>query len=175
MNDLAESVSGKPPVSKTETAGSIPASAAISLQLVPITWRAANAFVKALHRHSAPTQGCTFCVSVRDDTGALRGVGIAGRPVARQLQDGFTFEVTRLCTDGAPNACSMLYGALTRAAKALGYRRGVTYVLATEPGTSLRASGWRRAAQVRAEAWGRPGRARSSAHQVAPRVRWEWP
>lgn len=145
------------------------------LELTPITWRAANDFVRSHHRHSAPTQGCKFCVALVDEVGVVRGVGIAGRPVAKALQDGRTFEVTRCCTDGAPNACSMVYGALTRAAKALGYRRGVTYILAAETGTSLRAAGWRRVAAVPARSWDRPGRGRSDKHEVGPRERWEWP
>ena len=37
--------------------------------------------------------------------------------------DGTTIEVTRVCTDGTANACSLLYGAMWRAAKALGYLR----------------------------------------------------
>ena len=53
-----------------------------------------------------------------------------------------TLEILRVCTDGSRNACSFLYGALSRAAFALGYRRCVTYTLATEPGTSPRAAGW---------------------------------
>ena len=44
--------------------------------------------------------------------------------------------------DGTKNACSMLYGAAWRAAKALGYRRLITYTLPAEGGASLKASGW---------------------------------
>lgn len=147
----------------------------MKLTLRPIIWRAANAFVRDFHRHSGETQGSKFCVAVVDEGGVLRGVGIAGRPVAKAYQDGYTFEVTRNCTDGAPNACSMIYGALTRAAKAVGYRRGITYTLASEPGTSLRAAGWRRVALVPAQSWDRPSRPRSDKHTIEDRARWEWP
>jgi hypothetical protein len=51
-------------------------------------------------------------------------------------------EVVRLVTDGTPNACSMLYAAAARAGKALGFERIQTYILDTETGTSLVASGW---------------------------------
>ena len=51
-------------------------------------------------------------------------------------------EVTRLATDGSPNACSFLYGAAARAAVALGYDKIQTYILDSEPGTSLLAAGW---------------------------------
>ena len=50
--------------------------------------------------------------------------------------------VTRLCTDGTKNACSMLYAASARVAEAAGYKRIQTYILETETGGSLKASGW---------------------------------
>lgn len=60
---------------------------------------------------------------------------MAGRPTE-------VLEVTRLCTDGTPNACSMLYAACARAAQAMGFYKIQTYILDTEPGTSLKAAGW---------------------------------
>ena len=53
-----------------------------------------------------------------------------------------TLEVNRLCTDGTPNACSILYAAAYRAARAMGYNRVVTYILDTENGASLKAAGY---------------------------------
>jgi hypothetical protein len=73
-------------------------------------------------------------------------VAIVGRPVARHLDDGWTREVTRLCTDSTPNACSKLYGAAWQAAKSLGYIRLITYTLPDEGGASWRrrlAADWR--------------------------------
>jgi hypothetical protein len=99
-----------------------------------------------------------FSLGVVDEL-ALRGVAIVGRPVARLLDDGLSVEVTRLCTDGTPNAASALYGGVRRTARAMGFRRILTYVLATEPGTSLRAAGVAAsfpAASVRGAAWARP-------------------
>lgn len=49
-------------------------------------------------------------------------------------------EVNRLCTDGTRNACSMLYGACIRVARAMGYKRVITYTLQSEDGASLKAS-----------------------------------
>ncbi len=114
--------------------------APVSLSIHPINLAEANAFVAVHHRHHKPVPGAKFAIGVAD--GAVRGVAIVGRPVARRLQDGYTLEVTRVATDGAHNACSMLYGACWRAAKALGYRRLITYTLESEGGASLRASGW---------------------------------
>lgn len=146
----------------------------VKLALKPTTLRAANDFVAAHHRHHRPVRGCVSVVSVVDGRGKVRGVAILGRPLARALQDGATCEVLRVCTDGAENACSMLYGALARAAKALGYRRILTYTLTSEPGASLRASGFTLAATTRPrKGWGnRPEHGARDEPQAA-KCRWE--
>lgn len=113
------------------------------LELRPITQALAFDFIKVHHRHHGVPVGGLWWQSVQDDDGRLVGVAISGRPVARGLDDGLTVEVTRLCTDGAPNACSMLYAAARRAAEAKGFRRGLTYILASED--------WRRKLQNAAE------------------------
>jgi hypothetical protein len=101
-------------------------------------------------------------------------VAIIGRPVARGLQDGTTCEVVRVATDGTRNACSFLYGASKRAAQSLGYRRCITYTLATESGASLRAVGATPDATVKGRSWDTPSRRRSdkSSVQTADKVRW---
>lgn len=144
------------------------------IRTAPIGLRAANAWVEKNHRHHGPVRGHKFSVAVVDELGAIRGVGIAGRPVARHLDDGEHLEVLRVATDGTPNACSALYGALRRAALALGYRpeNVLTYTLATESGASLRASGWHVVGQTKAGGWDRPGRARTDHHPTGPKVRW---
>lgn len=87
-----------------------------------------------------------------EENGELVGVAIASRPTQYKLDDGRTMEITRVCSDGTPNACSKLYAALCRAASAIGYERAITYTLAEEPGTSLRAAGFTIAANVPAMA-----------------------
>ena len=62
--------------------------------------------------------------------------------MSRYLDDGTTLEVTRLCTDGTRNACSFLYSRAARIAKEMGYKKIITYILETENGSSLKASGW---------------------------------
>ena len=113
------------------------------LAVTPVHFAEANAFVEAHHRHHKPMLSARFSVAVSDESGKVRGVLIAGRPVSRMLQDGWTLEVNRCCTDGAHNACSMLYATAWKAAKALGYRRLITYTLPEEGGASLRAAGWK--------------------------------
>ena len=114
----------------------------VMLEITPITFEEANAFVGKFHRHHKPMQGCKFCVAVSDNEQVV-GVAIVGRPVARMLDNGWTLEVNRCCTDGTKNACSMLYSAAWKAAKALGYRRLITYTLPEEGGASLKASNWK--------------------------------
>ena len=114
----------------------------MGLELRPISFRPATEFVKQHHRHHGATAGCKWCLAAYEGD-KLVGVAICCRPVARKLDDGTVCEVARLCTDGTKNACSMLYANAWRAAKALGYKRIITYTLASEPGTSLRAVGWK--------------------------------
>jgi hypothetical protein len=147
----------------------------VGLRLVPVSLAQANEHVAHWHRHSNPVVGHLFSVGVSDNEGVLRAVGICGRPVARHYDDGDTVEVTRVASDGTANCTSMLYGALQRAAFALGYRRVITYTLATESGSSLRASGWRVIAQrPPRKGWSVPSRPRDNGRHVsAPRQLWE--
>lgn len=117
------------------------------MTVVPITLRAAAAFVNEHHRHNKPPRGHKFSIGLEHDN-RLVGVACAGRPIARYFDDGFTLEVNRTCTDGTPHANSMLYGAIWRAGKAMGYKRCITYTQADEPGTSLRAAGWRKVKEL---------------------------
>lgn len=123
------------------------------MKIVPIGLKAANEFVARYHRHHNPVRGCKFCVSVEDENGRCCGVAICGRPVSRYLDDGFTLEVNRLCTNGTRNACSMLYGACIRAAKALGYKKVITYTLKSENGSSLKAANFINDGEAGGEIW----------------------
>lgn len=111
--------------------------------IVPITLREANNFVANFHRHNKKVQGCKFVIGASDELLGLIGVAIIGRPVARQLQDGYTAEITRCCVrpDAPKNTCSFLYGASRRIWQAMGGKRLITYTLQSESGTSLRAVG----------------------------------
>lgn len=113
----------------------------IHITIIPITLRQASAFIDKHHRHNKPPRGMKFAIGAQVKR-KLVGVAVAGRPSARALDDGLTLEITRTCTDGTFNANSALYGACTRAAKAMGYRKMVTYTQADESGASLLAVGW---------------------------------
>ena len=141
---------------------------------VPITLAEANAFVDKHHRHHGRTVGHVFSVACASDAnGPIVGVAIVGRPVARGLQDGWTAEVTRLATDGTKNACSFLYAAAWRAARAMGYLKLVTYILDTERGASLTAAGWKLVAEVRGRSWSCASRPRVDKHPTQGKLRWE--
>ena len=100
------------------------------LTLIPLTLAQANEFVEKHHRHHRRVQGYKFSIGC-ESCGELVGVVIAGRPVSRHLDDGFTLEVTRLCTLGGRNVCSFLYAAAARAAKAMGYPGPAAWHFAT--------------------------------------------
>lgn len=135
----------------------------MSLHLAPVSFADACAFVALHHRHHAPPVGHVFSVGVAEGD-ELVGVAMVGRPVARHYDDGSTLEVNRTCVaDGVRNANSMLYGACSRAAFALGYRRLITYTQEGESGASLRAAGWRVIAKRPPRpGWGMPSRHREA-------------
>jgi hypothetical protein len=148
--------------------------AAIPLRIVPTTLRAANAFVLQHHRHHKPVRGMRFALAVVDAHEVLHGVAIAGRPVSRAIAHVEVLEVTRCCTDGVPNAPSMLYGAVARAAKAMGFLVVQTYTLESEPGISLRAAGFVAVGTVRGGDWNCPSRGgRRTDQPLCDKVRWE--
>lgn len=149
------------------------------LKVTPMTVKAACRHVGKNHRHNRAPQGGLFAAGV-EENGVLVGVAICGRPVARLLDDGITVEITRVCTNGTRNACSILYGALCRAAAAIGYAKAITYTLKSEPGFSPRAAGFLEVATVGVDVWNRPNRTRSQTDlfgdDIRPpgeKIRWE--
>jgi hypothetical protein len=144
----------------------------MSLTLCPMDWRTACAFIGENHSHHKPPQGWKFGIGV-NDAGRLCGVLTAGRPPARMSDDGLTLEVTRCCTDRTKHAASMLYGAVRKAAMALGYSRLITYTLEEECGTSLVAAGWVRIGPAGGGSWSRENRKRVDPNPTAPKVLWE--
>lgn len=156
----------------------------MSLRIVPISLDAANEYVDRVHRHNDPLPGHKFSIGVEDADGVLRGVAIVGNPSAPQLQKvRRLIEIRRVCTDGARNACSKLYGAARRACREMGYERVITYTLPSEGGASLRAAGFtldKQDAGGSAEDWhNRPGRTAGQGKQLPPEAdlvggKWRW-
>ena len=91
------------------------------------------------HRHNGKVLIHRFSLAVYDNN-RICGVAIVGNPSARKLDDGFTLEIHRCCTDGTRNACSILYGRCAQIAKLMGYKKIITYIISDENGASLRAS-----------------------------------
>lgn len=145
---------------------------ALKLVHVRIDLDEANAFVEQHHRHHKPVVGHLFSIGAALDD-KIVGVVIVGRPVSRMRDDGLTAEVTRLCTDGTKNSCSFLYGAAAKAAFALGFQRIGTYILASEPGTSLTATGWRLMGERGGGSWSVPSRPRIDKHPLQTKLLFE--
>lgn len=144
----------------------------MALEVVPITFAEAAQYVRDKHRHHGAPVSAKLCVAVADGE-TVHGVAIAGRPVARMLDDTWTLEVYRVATDGTKNACSMLYRAVWRAARALGYRKVITYTLESEGGGSLRGAGFRVVGEVTGGSWSRKSRPRVDKHPLQGKLRWE--
>lgn len=142
------------------------------LDLQPVTYSEACEYVKQYHRHHPAPQGHKFSIAVADMDKVV-GVVMVGRPVARHLDNGRTLEVTRCCTDGTKNAASKLYAAAWKATRAMGYRRLVTYTLVQEPGTSLRAAGWKSLYQTQGGSWSSESRPRIDRHPTGQKTLWE--
>ena len=141
--------------------------------VIPMTLKEARIFVDQHHRHHRSPIGGLFAIGLSANDEVV-GVAITGRPVNRNLDNGWTAEVLRVCLlEEVPNGCSQLYGASWRAARALGYRRLVIYTLQEEKGTSLLASGWKIVAKTRGGSWDTPSRPRVNTHPLQGKLRWE--
>lgn len=141
------------------------------LRAAPIELKAANEFVAKLHRHHKPVHRDKFRVAAMNGD-KICGVVQIGRPVSRNLDDGQTVEVVRLCTDGTRNSCSFLYARAASAAKALGYRRIITYILESEDGTSLKAAGWIYDGMTSGGSWNCPSRPRNQKAPICRKKRY---
>jgi hypothetical protein len=143
------------------------------LRIVPLELSEANSLVKQWHRHHKEAQGHRFSIGVIDTkTGNVVGAAIIGRPVARLVNWRTTVEVVRLVTDGTRNACSILYAASARISRELGYEKIQTYILDTELGTSLKASGWECEGKAGGGAWNVSRPDRRTDQPITPKQRW---
>lgn len=162
--------------------------------------RDAFAFIERHHRHHDAPRGFKFAIVAmtaaqlerfRADASStvvdyLFGVVTVGRPVARERQDGFTAEITRLCTDGVERkvtdrrgrehvlaVASFLEGRAVRCAFAMGYLRIGSYILRSERGTTVKAAGFRVVAEVKGRSWDTPSRRRVDRHPTEDKILYE--
>ena len=141
------------------------------LKAVPLELAESKEFVEKYHRHHGAVHRDKFRVGCSEG-GVLVGVANVGRPVARALCDGKTLEVVRLCTTGEKDVCSFLYARCARIAKEMGYSKIITYILETEDGTSLKAAGWHKEADIRGHTWNTPSRPRQTKAPTCDKQRW---
>lgn len=142
------------------------------ISICPIDFKTANEFVSTIHRHHGKVAGHKFSIAITDGEN-IRGVAMVGRPISRHKDDGWTLEVTRCCTDGVENGCSMLYRSCWRAAQALGYKKLITYTLFNESGSSLKGAGWKLLGINRGGSWNVKSRPRINASPTCPKSVWE--
>lgn len=142
------------------------------MKIVPVTQKEANEFVVKHHRHHKAVTGSVFQIAAQEENNIV-GVAIVGRVLSRHWDGGYTLEVNRLCTNGADNACSFLYAAAWRAAKQLGYKSLITYILINEPGVTLRAAGWKLIGEAGGGSWSVPSRPREDDHPTGTKLLYE--
>lgn len=147
------------------------------LAIRPITVRRVTALgvVANVHRRLPRVQGAMWATSVVDaDTMEVLGVALVGHPSRVQtLRTEEHLRVLRCAVrDGIPNACSMLYGACWRAARAMGCIRMDTHTHLDEPGTSLIAAGWVDGGVTDGGEHSRVQRPRPAAVDARPKRRW---
>jgi hypothetical protein len=146
----------------------------VALYLQPVTLTEVKRFLATHHRHNPRMVGWKFGLAVNDGETVV-GVAAVGRPLSRVIQarEAYTAEVIRVCTDGTPHAASKLYAACWRACRAMGYRRLITATLVSEPGTSLRAAGFKELYVIKGRSWDCPSRPRVDKHTIEDRMLWQ--
>ena len=142
------------------------------IQIVPIKQDEAKMFINTHHRHHKAPVGSIFQIAAAVND-KIVGVAMVGRPVSRVLDNGWTLEVNRLCTDGTKNVCSMLYAAAWRVTKNLGYKKLITYILENETGTSLIAAGWKEVGKCGGGSWNGKLRPRIDKHPLQKKIKFE--
>lgn len=142
------------------------------IEICPIFFKEACKFISEHHRHHKPPTGHIFSIAAHI-SGKIVGVATVGRPTSRKNQDGFTAEVTRLCTDGSRNVCSKLYSSCWQAAKALGYKKLITFILDSENGASLKASNFRMINFTTGGSWNSKSRPRIDINPTQGKIKFE--
>ncbi|MCP1161243.1 MULTISPECIES: XF1762 family protein [Bacillus] len=145
----------------------------LRLQTIPITLKIAQEFISKFHRHNQAPQGHKFSIGLWDHD-VLIGVIIAGSPVARHNNNGFTLEITRCCLKSSiyRNGISKMIGSVYQVAKAMGYTKIITYTLDHESGDSLKSCGFELEAITSGGSWNSTARKRENKAPTTPKKRW---
>lgn len=147
-----------------------PREARMTLVVAPWTVKQAQIFVSRVHRRLPRIQGAMWAIRAVGREGVV-GCAMVGWP-ARALNED-TLAVLRVAViEGHPNACSLLYGACARAARAMGALNMVTYTHGDERGTSLKAAGWVYDGMTDGGEHSRPSRPRLPGVDPLPKHRW---
>ncbi len=154
----------------------------MKLRVIPLTLKEANIHIAKHHRHHKRVVGHRFSLGCLDGDRMCACV-VVGRPVGRNTDQRMVAEVTRLCTDGTMNSCSILYAAAARACKSMGFWWIQTFTLPEEGGASLRASGWTEDGESPGGSWSSTSRPRGEDeylfpgigddHPKGPKTRWK--
>lgn len=156
----------------------------MSLRLLPIPIKRALRWCKLTYRRLPKVTGGMWAIAVlRGDD--VRGIAVVGRPNAQALESRDLpqprLQVLRVAVlegdaslSGHKGACSMLYAACARAARAMGCEDMWTYIHDDEPGTSLRAAGWIEDTEHESKggSYDRPSRRRAAPVEGGRKVRW---
>lgn len=142
----------------------------------PCPVKVAMRFNAETHRKLPTVQGGMWAVAAIIDDKTI-GVAIVGHPQARMTARRLDeLEVLRVAVaEGSRNACSALYGACARVARAMGAVDLTTTIHIDESGASLVAAGWVRIGETAGGEWSRDGRPRKPAKDARPKVRWSVP
>ena len=104
---------------------------------------------------------CTGSFSVNDPDGwQMSHIGVI--KIFIQMGNGFVYRHT-----------NHLYAASARAAKAMGYRKIITYTLDSESGSSLRAAGWSCAGLAGGKCWTGSRKPASALYPAQMKLRYE--
>lgn len=141
------------------------------LILRPCTVTFAKKWIATTHRRLKNLQGAMWAIQIVSGEKTV-GVAAVGHPARLLMIDGVLCVLRVAVMDGIPNGCSMLYGACSRAARAMGATDLVTYTHIDEPGTSLKASGWVYGGLTDGGEWDRTKRPRQKALFPEPKHRW---
>lgn len=147
------------------------------LEIGEVDRASAKRFIARHHAHCRVPVTWRFHAGIYNGR-TLLGVAVVGNPVAPALNGRGIVEVNRLCVrrDTAAalrwNAASMLYGWCAREAARQGWHKIISYTRADEPGTSLRAAGWKHECRVRGRGWHSSRRARSNTNSWIDKIRW---